>query len=135
MVETADVLVENFRPSVPAGLSIDYPRVKLINPRLVYCGLTGYGDSGLLSEKDGFDQVAMPQRNGGVSRRRARQAQSGLGGRCSTISPQRFSPMASPPRCFIASAQRCRAVSELVVIAQRIVDPGRTFRMGGQRGP
>ena len=57
MVETADVLVENFRPSVPARLGIDYPHLKAINPRLVYCGLTGYGDSGPLSEKGGFDQV------------------------------------------------------------------------------
>ena len=57
MVETADVLVENFRPSVPARLGIDYPRLKAVNPRLVYCGLTGYGDTGPLSEKGGFDQV------------------------------------------------------------------------------
>jgi crotonobetainyl-CoA:carnitine CoA-transferase CaiB-like acyl-CoA transferase len=57
MVETADVLVENFRPSVPARLGIDYPRLKDINPRLIYCGLTGYGDCGPLSEKGGFDQV------------------------------------------------------------------------------
>jgi crotonobetainyl-CoA:carnitine CoA-transferase CaiB-like acyl-CoA transferase len=57
MVETADVLVENFRPSVPARLGIDYPRLKAINPRLIYCGLTGYGDTGPLSEKGGFDQV------------------------------------------------------------------------------
>jgi crotonobetainyl-CoA:carnitine CoA-transferase CaiB-like acyl-CoA transferase len=51
------VLVENFRPSVPARLGIDYPRLKAINPRLVYCGLTGYGDTGPLSDKGGFDQV------------------------------------------------------------------------------
>ncbi len=57
MVETADVLAENFRPSVPARLGIDYPRLRAINPRLVYCGLTGYGDSGPLREKGGFDQV------------------------------------------------------------------------------
>jgi crotonobetainyl-CoA:carnitine CoA-transferase CaiB-like acyl-CoA transferase len=57
MVTTADVLVENFRPSVPARLGIDYPRLRAINPRLVYCGLTGYGDRGPLSEKGGFDQV------------------------------------------------------------------------------
>jgi crotonobetainyl-CoA:carnitine CoA-transferase CaiB-like acyl-CoA transferase len=57
MVESADVLVENFRPSVPARLGIDYPRLKKINPRLVYAGLTGYGDKGPLSEKGGFDQV------------------------------------------------------------------------------
>jgi crotonobetainyl-CoA:carnitine CoA-transferase CaiB-like acyl-CoA transferase len=57
MVESADVLVENFRPSVPARLGIDYPRLKKLNPRLVYAGLTGYGDEGPLSEKGGFDQV------------------------------------------------------------------------------
>jgi crotonobetainyl-CoA:carnitine CoA-transferase CaiB-like acyl-CoA transferase len=57
MVEQADVLVENFRPSVPARLGIDYPRLKKINPRLVYAGVTGYGDTGPLSDKGGFDQV------------------------------------------------------------------------------
>jgi crotonobetainyl-CoA:carnitine CoA-transferase CaiB-like acyl-CoA transferase len=57
MVEQADVFVENFRPSVPARLGIDYPRLKKINPRLIYAGVTGYGDSGPLSDKGGFDQV------------------------------------------------------------------------------
>jgi crotonobetainyl-CoA:carnitine CoA-transferase CaiB-like acyl-CoA transferase len=57
MVEQADVLIENFRPSVPARLGIDYPPLKKINPRLVYAGVTGYGDSGPLSDKGGFDQV------------------------------------------------------------------------------
>jgi formyl-CoA transferase len=57
LVEGADVLVENFRPSVPARLGIDYPRLREINPRLIYCGLTGYGDRGPLREKGGFDQV------------------------------------------------------------------------------
>src|SRR6478672_3055558 len=36
MVETADVLVENFRPTVPARLDIDYPRLRVMNPRLIY---------------------------------------------------------------------------------------------------
>jgi len=57
MVASADVLVENFRPSVPARLGVDYPRLRAINPRLIYAGLTGYGDTGPLSEKGGFDQV------------------------------------------------------------------------------
>ena len=57
MVARADVLVENFRPSVPARLGIDYPRLRGINPRLVYAALTGYGDQGPLSDKGGFDQV------------------------------------------------------------------------------
>jgi crotonobetainyl-CoA:carnitine CoA-transferase CaiB-like acyl-CoA transferase len=42
---------------VPARLGIDYPRLRAINPRLIYAGLTGYGDAGPLSEKGGFDQV------------------------------------------------------------------------------
>jgi len=57
MVANADVLVENFRPSVTARLGIDYPRLRAINPRLIYAGLTGYGDAGPLAEKGGFDQV------------------------------------------------------------------------------
>src|SRR6266478_10117965 len=57
MVASTDVLVENFRPSVPARLGIDYPRLRAINPRLIYAGLTGYGDQGPLSDKGGFDQV------------------------------------------------------------------------------
>jgi formyl-CoA transferase len=57
MVSGADVLVENFRPTVPARLGIDYPRLRKLNPRLIYVGLTGYGDQGPLSDKGGFDQV------------------------------------------------------------------------------
>jgi len=57
MVEHADVLVHNFRPSVPARLGIDYDRMKAVNPRLIYCALTGYGDSGPLKDRAGYDQV------------------------------------------------------------------------------
>ena len=57
MVEKADVLVHNFRPSVPPRLHIDYERMKAINPRLIYCALTGYGDSGPLKDRAGYDQV------------------------------------------------------------------------------
>src|SRR6201981_1139085 len=57
LVETAEGVIESFRQSVPARLGIDYPRLKALHPRLIYCGLTGYGDRGPLSEKGGFDQV------------------------------------------------------------------------------
>ena len=57
LVERADVLVHNFRPSVPARLGIDYARMKAINPRLIYCALTGYGDTGPLRDRAGYDQV------------------------------------------------------------------------------
>lgn len=57
LVGTADVLVHNFRPSVPARLGIDYERLKAVNARLIYCALTGYGDSGPMKDKAGYDQV------------------------------------------------------------------------------
>uniref|UniRef100_Q022N1 Formyl-CoA transferase n=1 Tax=Solibacter usitatus (strain Ellin6076) TaxID=234267 RepID=Q022N1_SOLUE len=57
MAGTADVLVHNFRSGVPARLGIDYERLRRVNPRLIYCALTGYGDSGPLKNKAGYDQV------------------------------------------------------------------------------
>jgi formyl-CoA transferase len=57
LVERADVLVHNFRPPVPPRLGIDYERMKAVNPRLIYCALTGYGDSGPLKDRAGYDQV------------------------------------------------------------------------------
>jgi len=57
LVRTADVLVHNFRPSVPPRLGIAYDQLKAINPRLIYCSLTGYGETGPLREKAGYDQV------------------------------------------------------------------------------
>ena len=57
LVREADVLVHNFRPSVPPRLGIDHERMNLINPRLVYCAVTGYGETGPLRDKAGYDQV------------------------------------------------------------------------------
>jgi len=57
LVRTADVLVHNFRPSVPPRLGIAYDQLKSVNPRLIYCSLTGYGETGPLREKAGYDQV------------------------------------------------------------------------------
>jgi len=57
LIETADVAVHNFRPSVPPRLGIDYEGAKKINPRIIYCSLTGYGDVGPFKDKAGYDQV------------------------------------------------------------------------------
>ena len=57
LVATADVLVHNFRPDVPARLGIDYPSLRAENPRLIYCAMTGYGEGGPLKDKAGYDQV------------------------------------------------------------------------------
>jgi len=57
LVRTADVLVHNFRPNVPKRLGIDFAQLCLINPRLIYCAVSGYGETGPLKDKAGYDQV------------------------------------------------------------------------------
>ena len=57
LVREADVLVHNFRPSVPRRLGIDHEQLNLINPRLIYCAVTGYGETGPMKDKAGYDQV------------------------------------------------------------------------------
>lgn len=57
LVRAADVLVHNFRPSVPKRLGIGHEQLNAINPRLIYCAVSGYGETGPLREKAGYDQV------------------------------------------------------------------------------
>ncbi|MET0654040.1 MAG: CoA transferase [Pseudoxanthomonas sp.] len=57
LVREADVLVHNFRPSVPKRLGIDHDQLSFINPRLIYCAVTGYGETGPMKDKAGYDQV------------------------------------------------------------------------------
>ena len=57
LARDADVLVHNFRPSVPPRLRIDYETLRARNPRLVYCAVSGYGEHGPLKDKAGYDQV------------------------------------------------------------------------------
>lgn len=57
LVESADVLVHNFRPTVAPRIGIGYEQLQARNPRLIYCAVSGYGESGPLKDKAGFDQV------------------------------------------------------------------------------
>ena len=57
MIGQADVVVHNFRPAVPKSLGIDYDTAKALRPDLIYCSLTGYGESGPLRDHPGFDQM------------------------------------------------------------------------------
>jgi crotonobetainyl-CoA:carnitine CoA-transferase CaiB-like acyl-CoA transferase len=57
LIESADVLVHNFRPTVAPRIGIGYEQLKAINPRLIYCAVSGYGETGPLKDKAGFDQV------------------------------------------------------------------------------
>jgi crotonobetainyl-CoA:carnitine CoA-transferase CaiB-like acyl-CoA transferase len=58
LVETADVVVENFRPDVKFRLGIDYESLAEINPRIVYASISGFGQDGPYAERPGFDQIA-----------------------------------------------------------------------------
>ena len=55
LVEKADVVVENFSVGVTERLGIDWPRLKEINPRLVYCSITGYGATGPDAKRRAYD--------------------------------------------------------------------------------
>jgi crotonobetainyl-CoA:carnitine CoA-transferase CaiB-like acyl-CoA transferase len=57
LIVTADVLVENFRPGVLARLGLDWNRLQTINPRLIYCSITGFGPDGPYQNVRVYDPV------------------------------------------------------------------------------
>ncbi|OIO00178.1 MAG: CoA transferase [Elusimicrobia bacterium CG1_02_56_21] len=57
LVKTADVLVENFRPEVMERLGLGYKTLSELNPRLVYCAISGFGQTGPDAFKPAYDQI------------------------------------------------------------------------------
>ena len=55
LAKEADVIVEQFRPGVVKSLGVDYESVKKINPRIIYCAITGYGQNGPYRDFPGHD--------------------------------------------------------------------------------
>jgi crotonobetainyl-CoA:carnitine CoA-transferase CaiB-like acyl-CoA transferase len=58
LADAADVVVENFRPDVMAAMGLGAAALRASNPRLVYCGISGFGASGPYAQRPGFDQIA-----------------------------------------------------------------------------
>ncbi|HVK31817.1 MAG TPA: CaiB/BaiF CoA-transferase family protein, partial [Burkholderiaceae bacterium] len=58
LIASADVVVENFRPDVKVRLGIDYDSLAPGHPRLVYASISGFGQTGPLAQRPGFDQIA-----------------------------------------------------------------------------
>jgi crotonobetainyl-CoA:carnitine CoA-transferase CaiB-like acyl-CoA transferase len=54
----ADIVLENFRPGTVARLGLGYEDVRAINPRVIYCSISGFGQTGPYRERGGFDRVA-----------------------------------------------------------------------------
>lgn len=57
LLETADVLVENFRPGVLKRYGFDFPSLQARYPRLIYLSISAYGQTGPLSDRPGYDPV------------------------------------------------------------------------------
>ena len=58
LVETADVVVENFRPDVKDRLGIGYEALSAVNPRIILASISGFGQDGPYAKRPGFDQIA-----------------------------------------------------------------------------
>lgn len=58
LVETADVLVENFRPGVMDRLKLSVDELRERNPKLIYCSITGFGEDGPYQKRPAYDAVA-----------------------------------------------------------------------------
>jgi crotonobetainyl-CoA:carnitine CoA-transferase CaiB-like acyl-CoA transferase len=58
LVESADLVMENFRPGVVDRLGIDYTSVKAIKPDILYCSISGFGQTGPYKHRPGFDIMA-----------------------------------------------------------------------------
>jgi crotonobetainyl-CoA:carnitine CoA-transferase CaiB-like acyl-CoA transferase len=57
LLETADILIENFRPPTRQRLGLDYEKLSKVNPKLIHCSISGYGQSGPYRDKPGFDTI------------------------------------------------------------------------------
>ncbi len=57
LVQTADVLVENFRPGVMDRLGLGYETLKVENPALIYCAISGFGQDGPWADRPAYDQI------------------------------------------------------------------------------
>jgi formyl-CoA transferase len=58
LAATADVLVENYRPGVARRLGVDYATLSALNPRLIYCSISGFGQTGPYADRGGYDLIA-----------------------------------------------------------------------------
>jgi CoA:oxalate CoA-transferase len=76
LVRTADVVVENYRPDVMERLGLGYAVLQQLNPRLIYCGISGFGKTGPYSLWPAYDQIAQ-----------------GMSGLMSVTGDQRCAPM------------------------------------------
>src|SRR5437879_10953642 len=98
LAETANIVNENYRPGVKEPLGIDYKALHVINPRIIYGSISGFGQSGPYRDRPGVDQIAQ-----------------GMGGLMSITGI----PGQGPVRVGIPIADLCSGI----FLAQRILVP------------
>ncbi len=57
LLESADIFLENFRPPTRTSLGLDHGELSKLNPKLIHCSISGYGQSGPYRDKPGFDTI------------------------------------------------------------------------------
>ena len=57
LLESADIFLENFRPPTRTSLGLDYDELSKLNPKLIHCSISGYGQNGPYRDKPGFDTI------------------------------------------------------------------------------
>lgn len=112
LIRRADVLIENFRPGTMARHGLSYDQVAAINPRLVYCSITGFGSDGAAAALPGYDLLV--QAVGGLMSvtgdRRAftgsfRWSASGLASHRAALNPMSAPTRSAPGLHFNSAAE------------------------------
>ena len=57
LIAQSDIIVENFRPGITKKLSIDYDTTKSVNPSIIYCSITGFGEVGPFGDRPAYDPI------------------------------------------------------------------------------
>ena len=119
LVRTADILVENFRPGVMRRLRLDYASLQELNPKLIYCSISGYGQTGRRPNCRPTRPSSMPPP---ATTWRISPISPGVAGRTIAAS--------IPPTCSLVfmrsapSARRCISVTAAGRAAHRCLDAG-----------
>lgn len=102
LVETADVVVENFRPDVKDRLGIAYSDLAKVNPRIILASISGFGQTGPYAGRAGFDQIAQ-----------------GMGGLMSVTGDPAAGPMRAGTAVADSSSGLYAALGILVALQER----------------
>ncbi len=99
LAQQADVLIENYKVGTLARFGLDYQSMRAANPRLIYCSITGFGQTGPYRERPGYDTIIQA-----------------LGGLMSITGNADGEPGGGPRKCGIAVADQLTALYSVVGI-------------------